>query len=142
MVFAESIVSTYEIDNPDDCVFVERALTQTVDRAELGYPDEWQFLVQRRSSGSEKELVYYASTQDVETEDFVSEYQNFVDQYRTANPKIPLEHELQHHLNGIHYDQRIQVRESVRGGIRGRYYSDSVRASISEIQTPSKRRLP
>jgi restriction system protein len=136
-------VSRYAIDNPDDCVFVERTLTQTVDRAELGYPDEWQFLVRRRSSGSEEQLVYYAATEDVGTEEFMSEYRNIVDQYRAANPTIPFEYETQHHRDGIHYDQRIQVPMTVgREGIRGRFYSNSVRAWISEDANAFKAETP
>lgn len=94
-----------EFDDPEDSIFVERTLTQTVDRAELGYADEWQFLIRKRSTTREQELVYYTATDDVGTAEFISEYKNIVDAYLAANPSIPLKREQVFHKEDIHANQ-------------------------------------
>jgi hypothetical protein len=98
-----------DIDESRNYVFVERTLTQTVDRAELGYADEWQLLLREEDGAGkviqEQELVYYIAGQDDPTEEFLAEYQNIVEQYRAKYPRIPVKQETVHHRKGIHYDQ-------------------------------------
>ena len=114
-VFIEPKISQYVLDNPDDCIFIERTVIQSVDRAQLGYPDEWQFVVQKRPTGQEAELAYYAGTEDMDSNEFRIEYSHVVDQYVIPNPTIPRKCEGRWDREGIHYDQRLPVRKDGQG---------------------------
>ena len=98
----------FTIADPSDCVFVERTLTQTPDRADLGYPDEREFLVCRETS--EVSLVYYVATDDCPLEEYLAEYQTPIDAYKAANPTIPVREETVHHRKGIRWDPNQRMR--------------------------------
>jgi len=103
-------MAIHDIEESRNHVFVERTLTQTVDRAELGYPDEWQFLIREVDDTgkviNEQELVYYIAAQDDPIEEFLAGYKNVVEQYIAKYPHIPLKSEGVHHKEGIHRDPR------------------------------------
>ena len=89
-----------------------RTLTQTPDRAKLGYPDEWQLLLDGTTHDGQpykQELDYYAAAEWEPTKEFVSEFQSKVDEYRKAYPNVPFSQEQLHHSNGIHHDQRFPL---------------------------------
>lgn len=92
--------------------FLERTVCQTEDRARLGYPDEWQFLLIGTTHDGkpyEQELVYYVAPDSSSTEEFRNEWENPVKEYKAAYPNIPVSEGRAGHNKGIHHDQRYPI---------------------------------
>lgn len=109
-----------QVNTDPHLAFAERIVCQTYDRADLGYPDEWQLYL-RITDGNEdllleQELVY-ASAPERESESF-AHYSDERGKFFKVYPWIPLREERIHHRDGIHANQRWPTRV---GDISGQY---------------------